>query len=209
MHRLKRILCVMAAALIIISGSGYAVHAGERIGAREVLEPAQAVYASVSESPAHHGYVVFSDRNQIKSMDMRQRTQVTEEQLREYLQRFPYLLGIEGALIEAQDRYNVNLIMMLAIIRLESGNGRSAIARNQNNLGGIRAPAGSVTAWRSFDSQRDSVMFIGRLLGQQYLTEGGRFFNGHTLPDINRLYAESSCWAGKVRDIMYEIQRRL
>ena len=189
MHRLKRIFCVMAAAAMIISG--YAVRAG------------------VSASPEHHGYAVFSDRNEIKSMDMRQRTQVTEERLRDYLQRFPYLLGIEGALIEAQDRYNVNLIMMLAIIRLESGNGRSAIARNQNNLGGIRAPAGSVTAWRSFDSQRDSVMFIGRLLGQQYLTEGGRFFNGYTLPDINRLYAESSCWAGKVRDIMYEIQRRL
>jgi hypothetical protein len=52
-------------------------------------------------------------------------------------------------------------------------------------------------------------MFMGRLLGEQYLTEGGRFYNGYTLAAINIRYAASTAWSTKVRDIMYEIQWRL
>ena len=154
-------------------------------------------------------YVIFSERDNIKTQDMRKKSQVTEEQFRTYLQRFPNLQGIEGALVEAQDEYNVNAILILAIIRLESGNGRSNLARNNNNLGGIVAPSGSVAVYRSFDSKGDCVMFMAKLLGEQYLTEGGRFFNGYTLVDINKRYSSTNTWTAKVSDIMYEIQWRL
>jgi len=182
----------MTAAIIILSGGpGYTAHAKADVA------------NSVQE------YVIFSDRDNIKIQDMRKKSELTEEQLRAYLQRFPNLLGIEEALIEAQDKYNVNAILMLAIIRLESGNGRSSLAINNNNLGGIVAPADSIAVYRSFDSKRDCVMFMARLLGEQYLTDGGRFFNGYTLADINKKYSVSNSWSTKVSDIMYEVQWRL
>ena len=191
MRHFKRFFCLTVAAVMLFGSAGYTVHAGADV--------------KISEQE----FVIFSERNNIKSQDMRLKSDITEEQLREYLQRFPSLSGIECALIEAQDEYNVNAIMLLAIIRLESGNGRSSLARNQNNLGGITAPRNSVTAFRSFDSKRDCVIYMAKLLGEQYLNETGRFFNGYTLLDINKKYSASTAWSTKVSEIMYEIQWRL
>jgi len=166
-------------------------------------------FAKADNASAEQEYVIFSDRDKIKTQDMRLKTQVTEEELKKYLQRFPNLAGIEGALIEAQEEYNVNAILILSIIRLESGNGRSWLAVNQNNLGGITAPRNSVTAFRSFDSKSECVMYMAQLLGEQYLTDGGKFFNGYTLADINKKYSVSKNWSTKVSEIMYEVQWRL
>ena len=186
----RRYFCLITAVIILIMSIG-----GNIIHAESDTE--------------NNEYVIFSERDNIKSQDMRKKSQVTEEQLRTYLQRFPSLSGIEGALTEAQDKYNVNAILILAIIRLESGNSRSSLAKNNNNLGGIVAPSGSVAAYRSFDSKGDCVIFMARLLSEHYLTEGGRFFNGYTLTDINKKYSASNTWTAKVSDIMYEIQWRL
>ena len=196
MHYLKRFFCVAAAVIMLfVNSPGYIVHATKTEGKAE---------PSGSEE-----YVLFSDRDSIRTEDMRKKSQVTKEQFKIYLQRFPNLSGIEGTLIEAQELYNVNAILMLAIIRLESGNGGSSLARNQNNLGGITAPRNSVTVYRSFDSKGDCVIYMAQLLGEQYLSEGGRFFSGYTLDDINKRYSASSAWSAKVSDIMYEIQGRL
>jgi beta-N-acetylglucosaminidase len=169
------------------------------------------VYARSDDSEIEQGYITFTgtNRNSIKAQDMRQKSPVTEEELREYLQRFPDLLGIEGAMIKAQEEYNVNALMLLAIIRLESGNGRSRLATNQNNLGGITSPNRSVAVYRSFDSKEECVMFMARLLGEQYLTEGGRFFSGYTLVDINKRYSTTSDWSDKIADIILEICYRI
>ena len=188
MHYLKRFFCVMTA-VIMLSGIVHATKTEDKNGSEE--------------------YVIFSDKNSIITEDMRKKSQVTEEDFKIYLQRFPNLSGIEAALVEAQDLYNVNAILMLAIIRLESGNGGSALARNQNNLGGITAPRNSVTVYRSFDSKDECVFFMARLLGEQYLYENGRFFNGYTLTDIAVRYSVSSNWSTLVRDIMFEIQHNL
>ena len=154
-------------------------------------------------------YVVFNDRNIVQTMDMRQKSNVSEEILREYLLRFPNLLGIAPTLIEVQETYSVNAIMLLAIIRLESGNGQSHIAVSKNNLGGIIAPANSVAVHRSFDSKEECVIFMARLLSNQYLTQGGRFFNGYTLVDINKRYSVSDDWSTLVGNLMVEIQATL
>jgi beta-N-acetylglucosaminidase len=151
-------------------------------------------------------YITFRNRNSIKTQDMRQKSQICEEVLSEYLGRFPNLLGIASTLIEVQEEYAVNAILLLAIIRHESGNGRSNLAVSQNNLGGIIAPAQSVAVFRSFDSKEECVRFMARLLAQQYLTEGGRFFNGYTLDHIARRYASSRTWSTLIRNLMFEIQ---
>ena len=151
-------------------------------------------------------YVVFTEKN-IKTEDLRKKSKLDETKLSEYMKKFPNLAGIEETLIEVQDDYKVNAILILAIIRLESGNGKSQIAKNKNNLGGIVAPSKSVTAYRSFDTKSDCVIYMAKLLSEHYLTEGGKYHNGYTLPDIAKRYsAASDKWTDLVAELIYEIQ---
>jgi beta-N-acetylglucosaminidase len=154
-------------------------------------------------------YVVFTRQN-VRTEDMRKKSDISIEQLAEYLERFPGLSGIEKTLVEAQDEYAVNAILLLAIIRLESGNGRSSAAQTMNNLGGLIVFERSVRVFKSFDSRYDCIIYMARLLSGAYLTEGGRFFSGHTLPDISRRYSTASQeWTAKVAQIITEIQAGL
>ena len=149
--------------------------------------------------------VVFTKEN-IKKEDMRKRSDVTQENLDAYLKKFPYLLGISETLIQVQDEYGVNALLLLAIIRLESGNGKSNIARAKNNLGGLVGVYKSKAVYKHFDSKNDCVVFMANLLSNYYLTEGGRYFNGYTLSDIAKCYSSSKVWTDLVYQLIYEIQ---
>ena len=151
-------------------------------------------------------YVVFTKEN-IETEDMRKKSDLDEQKLTEYMKRYPGLSGIEKTLMEIQDEYNVNAILILAIVRLESGNGRSNIAQTRNNLGGIVVTERSVAVYKSFDSKDECVIYMAKLLSESYLTEGGRFFSGYTLTDISKRYSAASVkWTELVKQLMYEIQ---
>ena len=186
MHRLKRFSC-MIVTVIILNGSGY-------------------VYAENDNSDIKQEYVTFTEKNNIKTEDMRKKSQINEDKLKEYLSRVPNLSGIEGALINAQEEYGVNAILLLAIIRLESGNGRSNLATSKNNLGGLVSGGYSVTVYRSFDTKDECVIFMAQLLSENYLNDSGKFFSGYTLADIAKRYSVSKAWSDLVCSIMYEIQ---
>lgn len=185
MQHFKRLFCVTVT-IIILNSSGY-------------------VYAKNDNFDMKNDYVTFTEKSSIKTEDMRKKSQISEEDLKEYLSRFPDLAGIETALIEAQEEYGVNAILLLAIIRLESGNGRSNLAASKNNLGGI-VSSDSVTAYSSFDTKNDCVEYMAQLLSEDYLTDGGRFFSGYTLADIAKRYSVSKVWSDLICDLMYEIQ---
>jgi len=155
------------------------------------------------------GYVIFTENN-IKTEDMRKKSSLDEEKLSEYLNKFPNLSGIEEALISAQEEYNVNAILLLAIVRLESGNGGSSLAKSKNNLGGLVSSGKTVTVYKSFDTKSDCVTYMAELLSENYLTEGGKYYNGYTLNDIAKSYSTSSAtWCSLVTDLIYEIQTEI
>ena len=126
--------------------------------------------------------------------------------LPEYLERYPHLKGLDKAIIDAQDTYEVNGIFLLAIIRLESGNGTSRLAKKQNNLAGIKR---SKHSYRSFASKEECIYYTADLLHRQYLTEGGRYYYGKTVRGVNIKYCSSFTWAKKIEILMVEIQREL
>ena len=163
------------------------------------------VYAK-SDKPDSE-YVVFTEKN-IKTQDMRKKSDLDKKKLAEYMKKFPSLSGIEDTLLEAQDEYQVNAILILAIVRLESGNGKSKIAQSKNNLGGITAVEKSVTVYKSFDTKGDCIIYMAKLLSKNYLTDGGKYFNGYTLPDIAKKYSASpDKWCNLVKELIYEIQK--
>jgi len=156
---------------------------------------------------ADREYVIFTEKN-IKTEDMRKKSDLDEKKLTEYMKKFPNLAGIEETLLEVQEDYDVNAILILAIVRLESGNGKSQIAKTKNNIGGLIGYSKSVRVYKSFDTKSDCVIYMAKLLSENYLTEGGKYHNGYTLPDIAKSYSTSpDKWTDLVRELMYEIQK--
>jgi len=110
------------------------------------------------------------------------------------------LVGIEEALLTIELTNNVNALFALSVAKLESGNGRSYLSTNQNNIFGFRGRNG----WMSFNSKVECVLYFGRLIENFYVGKG---YN--TLAKIGPRYAEgSTSWAVKVQEIMINDMRR-
>ena len=170
--------------------------------ATEAAEPVVVVSNATEQE-----YVVFTENN-IKTQDMRKKSRLDEKTLTEYMKKFPYLSGIEGTLIKIQEDYDVNAVLILAIVRIESGNGKSSAATSRNNLGGLIVMQDSVRVFKSFDSKDDCLIYMANLLANHYLSEGGKFFNGYTLSGISKKYCEPPTeWVDLVAEMMLEIQR--
>lgn len=168
-----------------------------------IVSPLMVITSEAADSSDNT--VIFTKEN-IKKEDMRKKSDITQEDLESYLSKFPYLSGISETLIQVQDDYDVNALLLLAIIRLESGNGKSNIARAKNNLGGLVGVYRSKPAYKHFDSKDDCIVFMAELLSSHYLTEGGKYFSGYTLPDIAKRYSSSKAWTDLVYQLIYEIQ---
>ena len=112
------------------------------------------------------------------------------------------LLGIALA----AEKYELNPVYILAHAILESGWGRSKIAREKNNLFGYKAydssPYESAMKFVDYPTCIDTVMGAVK---KEYLTPGGKYFNGATLEGMNVRYATDKTWSEKIRNIMNRI----
>lgn len=81
------------------------------------------------------------------------------------------VLGGKGQVfLDAQAQYGVNAGLLASICMHESGNGSSRLAREQNNVGGVRI-AGS-TQFRTYNSVDDCIMHMAKFLKSGYLDKG-------------------------------------
>ncbi|MDI4646040.1 glucosaminidase domain-containing protein [Cohnella hashimotonis] len=114
--------------------------------------------------------------------------------------------GIEDVVLEIEDEYGINALFTIAVMKLESGNGKSKLSRTKNNLFGLNATSGDPgnKAFR-FKTKADSVRKFGQLLSDKYVEKG--------LTTIDKVAAKycpaSSSWAGKVMGIMKSDYRKL
>lgn len=83
------------------------------------------------------------------------------------------------------NHYGINALAVCGIIRQESGNNTSRLAKQNNNLGGITNGQGS---YRTFKSKTECIEYMVRLLKTNYLTPTGKYFNGYSLREVNELY---------------------
>ena len=91
----------------------------------------------------------------------------TEAQLNKYLKGKGVLQGKAAVFLEAQKRYGINAAVLAAITVHESGNGKSNVARNKNNVGGVRI-SGSTT-FRTFANVDECIMHMAKLLKNSYV----------------------------------------
>jgi hypothetical protein len=109
------------------------------------------------------------------------------------------LAGTGKTLLQAEQDYGINALVLAAIIVHESAWGKSAIAVQKNNLAGLGAydhsPFSSAFA---FAAKEDSIIFLADLIKREYITPGGRYYNSPDLQEIGKRYATDPQWARKV-----------
>lgn len=102
---------------------------------------------------------------------------------------------------EAEQEYGVNAVVLIAITRLESGNGTNALTIQKNN------PMSYGMSWggETFPSVRDCILRTTKLLKEQYLTPNGKYYNGKSLTQVGIKYCVGGEWAKKVTDIIVKM----
>ena len=116
------------------------------------------------------------------------------------------LKGLGQKYLDAEMNHGVNAVVLIAIHAHESGWGNSSLSQSNNNLGGIKTKSGG---WASFSSKGECISYSAKLLGENYLTPQGKFYNGTDLTSVNIKYCETSDWAGKVVDTINTILKRI
>ena len=92
----------------------------------------------------------------------------------------------------------INCLFVIAISKLESGNGNSSLAQSHNNLGGIKSRSGG---YQYFNSHSNSIKSIGDIL-VSYVYE---YNIGNSIWQINTKYCESGDWSSKLIKIINEM----
>lgn len=113
---------------------------------------------------------------------------------------------LEQAILEIEQDYGINAYFTIAVMKLESGNGKSRLAKSKNNLFGLNAIDGDkYNKAFSFKTKGDSVRRFGQLLSKHYVGKGLT-----TIEKVARKYCPAnSKWSSLVKSIMKSDYRKL
>jgi flagellum-specific peptidoglycan hydrolase FlgJ len=114
--------------------------------------------------------------------------------------------GLEKVIIEMEEDYGINAYFTIAVMKLESANGKSNLSKNKNNLFGLNAIDGDKhNKAFSFKTKGDSVRKFGQLISKHYLGEGYT-----TVEKVSRKYCQANPkWSSLVISIMNSDYKKL
>lgn len=112
----------------------------------------------------------------------------TAEDINKYLRGKGALEGQGQAFIDAQNKYGISASVLVGIAMFETGGGKSSLAKNKNNVGGVRIKGS--TEFKKFDSVADCVMEMARFLKAGYVENSGRPLTA--LYQVNAKYCPAS-----------------
>jgi hypothetical protein len=114
--------------------------------------------------------------------------------------------GLEKAVLDIEQEYGINAYFTIAVMKLESGNGKSTLAKKKNNLFGLNAiDSDKYNRAFSFKTKGDSVRKFGQLLAKNYVDKGFT-----TIDKIARKYCPANPkWASLVMNIMKKDYKKL
>lgn len=155
----------------------------------------------------------FTAENPFLFRDLRKPTNYTAEEL----DKVYSLMNIKGSRLagkgaifkEAEERYQVNALYLIAHSALESAWGRSQIAKDKNNFFGIAAyDTTPYDSAKSFDNVDKGILGAAKWIRQYYI-DNGRTYLGNKSSGMNVLYASDPYWGEKIASIMMTINSKL
>ncbi|EUC80359.1 glucosaminidase domain-containing protein [Streptococcus sp. SR1] len=119
------------------------------------------------------------------------------------------LAGKGATFKEAEERYGVNALYLMAHSALESAWGRSQIARDKNNFFGIAAyDTSPYLSAKSFDNVDKGILGAAKWIRENYI-DYGRDHLGNKASGMNVRYASDPYWGEKIASIMMTINSKL
>ena len=155
----------------------------------------------------------FTAENPFLFRDLRKPTNYTAEEL----DKVYSLMNIKGSRLagkgaifkEAEERYQVNALYLIAHSALESAWGRSQIAKDKNNFFGIASyDTTPYDSAKSFDNVDKGILGAAKWIRQNYI-DNGRTYLGNKSSGMNVLYASDPYWGEKIASIMMTINSKL
>lgn len=107
------------------------------------------------------------------------------------------LQGMFQAAVDAEKKYNLSSIFIVAHAITETGYGHSMFAQTRNNLFGFNAIDSDPGQASRYPSKSSSVEYYAAFLNEHYLHEGGQYYNGATPHGIMVRYASAGDQAAK------------
>ena len=119
-------------------------------------------------------------------------------------------LAGKGAIFkEAEKRYGINALYLMAHSALESAWGRSQIANDKNNFFGIAAyDTSPYDSAKKFDDVDKGILGAAKWIRENYI-DRGRDHLGNKATGMNVRYASDPYWGEKIASIMMNINSRL
>lgn len=111
------------------------------------------------------------------------------------------LKGLGKYIIQAERDYNINALFLMALSRLESGNGTYRFM-DRNNIFSFGAYDYDTDNAMKFDSLEACIDHVAHFLSREYLSDGGLYYNGLSLDSVGISYASDEEWAKLLREII-------
>ena len=155
----------------------------------------------------------FTVENPFLFRDLRKPTNYTAEEL----DKVYSLMNIKGSRLagkgaifkEAEERYQINALYLIAHSAIESSWGRSQIAKDKNNFFGISAyDTTPYDSAKSFDDVDKGILGAAKWIRENYI-DNGRTYLGNKASGMNVLYASDPYWGEKIASIMMRINSQL
>ena len=155
----------------------------------------------------------FTVENPFLFRDLRKPTNYTAEEL----DKAYSLMNIKGSRLagkgaifkEAEERYQINALYLIAHSAIESSWGRSQIAKDKNNFFGIAAyDTTPYDSAKSFDDVDKGILGAAKWIRENYI-DNGRTYLGNKASGMNVLYASDPYWGEKIASIMMRINSQL
>ena len=155
----------------------------------------------------------FKVENPFLFRDLRKPSNYTAEEL----DKVYSLMNIKGSRLagkgaifkEAEERYQINALYLIAQSALESSWGRSQIAKDKNNFFGIGAyDTTPYDSAKSFDDVDKGILAAAKWIRENYI-DNGRTYLGNKSSGMNVLYASDPYWGEKIASIMMSINSKL
>lgn len=152
-----------------------------------------------------------------QNLPFRSKTLYSADELNRYINNNTIanskLRGLGQSFKEAEEKYGVNALLMLAVAMNESAGGISDHAMLRNNLFGIGAYDGGNSA-ATYNSPYESVIdFSKNYISNGYSNPASFRYNGATLGNkyrgVNVKYASDPCWGEKAASYAYRIDSYL
>lgn len=163
-----------------------------------------------------NGNVVGESYQYFNVLSIRSKSNYTAEELNSYVAaNYPTspLKDLGAVIKQAEADYHVNALYILSKAALESAWGESTIAKNYNNLFGIKVYDTDPSQGQKFESLAESITYFASYVSTKYLTPGGSFYYGAVGGDkhwgVNVKYASDPYSEQKVSGIMYRIDQAL